>query len=188
MKTVTVDDILSLRPCGWDGSDDGENYTRARLERLFAGRERVSARDVVAADIPREDVIWLLTQPIFMNEHKVGLFACDCAERVRTIYEAEYPIVGRLQKVIDTKRRHLRLKATGEELSAARKVAWGVAVAASSGSNTAAWQSARAAAWAVEGNAEDAAWAAALAAGDAGDAEREWQIQRALEYIESEGE
>lgn len=35
MLTVTVEQMMAMEPCGHDGDDDGVNYCRARVERLW---------------------------------------------------------------------------------------------------------------------------------------------------------
>jgi hypothetical protein len=101
------------------------------------------------------------------NERTAGLFACDCAERVLPLFEAEYPGDKRPREALDVARRYAVGNATHEELSAARDAAWAAARAA-----------ARAAAGAA---AEDAAWDAAWDAAE--DAERTWQTKRLFEML-----
>jgi len=75
MKQLTVDDILVLRPCGWD--DDG--YTTDRITELFAGRETVTLADVVQmTGVPFADIVWLAAR-VFTARQRV-IFACKCAE------------------------------------------------------------------------------------------------------------
>ena len=50
IKTWTVDEMLAERPCA--------DYTRARIEELWAGRERLSLLDILDFDIPDLDKIW----------------------------------------------------------------------------------------------------------------------------------
>jgi len=51
MLTVTIDNILTLRPC----------YTRERLESLFGGRIHATPREIAAAQIvSAEDRAWVL--------------------------------------------------------------------------------------------------------------------------------
>jgi len=60
------------------------------------------------------------------NECSARLFACDCAERVLSIYEKQYSDDRRPREAIETSRRYVNGEATKEELVAAR-VAAGVA-------------------------------------------------------------
>ena len=53
------------------------------------------------------------------NERTARLFACDCAEHVLSLYEAQYPDDGRPRKAIEIARRYAEGKATVEELNAA---------------------------------------------------------------------
>ena len=87
------------------------------------------------------------------------LLACDYAEHVLHLFEAQCPGDDRPRKAIEVSRRHARGEATEEALAAA-------------------WDAAMAAAWAAAGAA---AWDAARAA--AWDAEREWQEQRLRELL-----
>ena len=133
------------------------------------------------------------------------LLACDYAEHVLHIFEAQCPGDDRPHKAIEVARRYARGEAMEEALAAARAAAWDAAWAA-------AWDAARdaawAAAWAAAGAAardaavaardaaRDAAWAAAwYAARDAARsagaacaaaeaAERTWQEARLRELLE----
>lgn len=58
----TVEDVIWARPCGWDGEDDGRNYCRARLLRLFNGRDRLSMKDILDLPIPFGDKVWAAKQ------------------------------------------------------------------------------------------------------------------------------
>ncbi len=95
------------------------------------------------------------------------LLACDYAEHVLHLFEAQCPGDDRPHKAIEVARRHARGEAMEEALAAARAAAWDAAWAA-------AWDAAWAAAW-------DAACAAA---GAAGAAERTWQEARLRELLE----
>jgi len=111
------------------------------------------------------------------DERTARLFACDCAERVLPLYEAQYPD-DRPRKAIEVARRYAEGAATREELAAA----WYAA-------EEAAWYAARrdaswAAAWAAREAAGDATRAAARAA--AWDAERQWQAGRLRKILEVE--
>jgi len=88
------------------------------------------------------------------NERTARLFACDCAEHVLYIFEAQHPDDSRPRQAIETVRRYARGEATKEELAAAWDAAGAAARAA-----------ARAAAWDAAGAAAGvAAWDAAGAA------------------------
>jgi hypothetical protein len=148
------------------------------------------------------------------NDHTARLFACDCAEHVLCLYEAQYPDDRRPRKAIETTRRYAEGKAAVEALTAAREAAGVAAEAAAEAAREAAGVAAEAAAGAAEGAAEgaagaaawaavwaaagaawDAAWAAREAAGVAAEAatwdptldvERQWQAGRLREILEVE--
>lgn len=52
MKTLTVSDIMALRPC----------YSESRVRELFGDRESLSLVEILQLDIPAEDRIWVLTR------------------------------------------------------------------------------------------------------------------------------
>jgi hypothetical protein len=54
MKTWTVDEMLAHKPC--------LPYDQARLEELWAGRERLSVLDILDLDIPPKDRVWAALQ------------------------------------------------------------------------------------------------------------------------------
>lgn len=66
-KEWTVDDILALRPCGWD-KPNGVGYHHARLVELFAGRRTVTLLDVLDVDIPLEDKVWLIPRMLTASQ------------------------------------------------------------------------------------------------------------------------
>ena len=113
-------------------------------------------------------MLWLVEhRGLKLDESKLRLFACDCAEQVLPLFERDYPEDKRPRVAIETARRFANGKATREELdaawAAALDAAWAAALAA-----------ARAAAWA-------AAWAAALDA--ASDAAWAYQADKLRSYF-----
>jgi hypothetical protein len=54
MTTWTIDQILACRPC--------PEYDRARVTALWAGRETITTRDILALDISAADRIWAALQ------------------------------------------------------------------------------------------------------------------------------
>jgi hypothetical protein len=140
------------------------------------------------------------------TERSARLFACDCAEHVLPIYERHSGDNSVLRATIAVARRFTIGEAPRDELAAAwdaaRAAAWDAAGAAAwDAARAAAWDAAgaaaRAAAWDAAGAAARAAaraaawaaarvaaWAAAWAA--AGDAERVWQTERILYYLNGE--
>lgn len=164
MTTCTIPVVMSWRPCGCNGSDDGTNYTEARVARLFAGRERLTALDVLALDIPADDRLWAVLRPELIPERDLHELACRFAERVLPLFEAAHPHDSRPRAVIEAKRAWLRGEISDAELAAARDAAW------------AAW-AASDAAWDA---ASDAAWAAARVSERA---ERDAQVQMVRDYL-----
>ena len=152
MNTVTIDQVMSFRPCGYDKDDDGKHYTRNRVTQLFAGRDGVTAMDVLTcADVPDEDKLWLVLRTEFMPEMMIHELACDFASSVMWIVEKHTPGEKRPQNAIDVKRRWIRGEATDEELDAAWDAAWDAARdAARAAARDAAWDAARDAARAAQ--------------------------------------
>jgi hypothetical protein len=147
MKKYTVQDILNFRPC--------DEYTQERIEKLFklvGCKKYVTLPKIFKADIPVQDLFWLVLRPEFIPEkqlHEIGIW---CFERIaQPIWEKYYPNDNRPQEAIRIKKLWLKNKATDEELAAAR-------AAAGEAAGAAAWAAARAAAGAA---AREAAWAAA---------------------------
>jgi len=153
---VTVEQVVAWGPCGLRGEDNDQNYTRARIERLFAGREVLTARDIANLEISHEDALWALFHNEFLTDVEMHGLACDFAERVVDLCGDD----PRPRAAIEAKRGWLRGEVSDEELAAARDAAW----------------AARDAAWA-------AARAARAAARDARDAETAWQMGQILEMI-----
>jgi len=149
-------------------------------------------------------------------ERVARLFACDCAERVLSVFEVEYPGDDRPRRAIATARRYAVGEVIFKELAAAKTAASDAASdAAWDAASDAAWVAARAAARAAAGAtawnaawdaARDATWAAARAAraatrdasaaawdatwdaawAAARDAEQEWQTVRLIWYLDGE--
>jgi len=177
-ETLTVADVVRMGPCGLNGEDNGTHYTRSRIKRLWAGRERLTLMEVLDLDIPAEDRLWCVLQAV--DPRTRVILACDFAGHVLPLFEAKRPDDRRPRAALETLQRWLDGEATDEELDATRAVwaagpaAW--AVGATAEAVWAAWV-AGAAAWAAAG---PAAWAAARAT------ESEWQLARAREVLRSE--
>jgi len=116
------------------------------------------------------------------NERTARLFACDCAERVLPLYEAEYPSDIRPRDAIRIARLYAEGERTEQERAASRaaasdeagNAAWDAAQAAA---QAAAGAAARAIAWNEAGNeAWDAAQAAAQAAARAAARAAAWAV------------
>lgn len=195
MRCITVDYIMKCQLKGWTSLDNSTNSTRARLKRLFAGRERITARDVAALDIPPHEAVWMLTRGAFMEENAKLRFAHDCLTRVLHLFENEYPGNDAPRKAVEALSGFIAGKTSWDavyEAGTAALVAFDDATTNASGLDAAALV-AGAASYA---RSQDAKFIASWTAGamflgegsEARDAERKWQIQRALELIESEGE
>jgi hypothetical protein len=126
------------------------------------------------------------------DERTMRLYAADCAEHVRHLFETERPKDARPRKAIEAARAYANGEIDAAAWAAAGAAARGAARAAARGAardaaGAAAWAAAGAAAWAAAGAAARAAarGAARDAARDAaGAAERQWQYQRLLHYLE----
>ena len=118
-------------------------------------------------------------------------FACDCAERVLSVFEAQRPRDDRPRKAIAAARGWLACADTKDAphaadaaYAAADAAAYAAAHDAHAADAAHAAHAAHAAAYAAA-HAAHAADAAAYAAAHAADAEREWQKQRLTELLEN---
>ena len=138
MKTVTVGQFKSFRPC-WLETAEG----RKRFARIAAIRDEWTALDVLnLPDVSATDKLWSVLREEFIDAPILHEFACRCAEYALSFVDNPDP---RSIAAIDAKRKWLRGEIKDKELRAARD---------------AARDAARAAAWDA---AWDAAWAAARA-------------------------
>ena len=76
MKNISVDDVMRFGPC--------DPYDRGRVEELFAGRERVSALDILGADIPARDRLWVVLHEELVPAQVLNEFAHWCEEGLLT--------------------------------------------------------------------------------------------------------
>ena len=113
------------------------------------------------------------------NNKTLRLYAADCAERVVSLYEKDYPTDTRPRKAIQAARDFANGKITAEELNAAANAAYAAACAATAANAANAAYAAYAAACAAY-----AAAYAAYAAYVADAAERKWQVERLRYYLE----
>ena len=190
MTSYTIEEVKSWGIC----------YPREQLEKLYAGREKLTALDCFDLDVPDDDKLFVLLRPEIIPERELHLLACDFAERVTRL--AGDP---RSAKAIRVKRLWVEGKATNEELRTARDAALAAACAAAEAAEAAAcaaWAAAKAeaaaaraakaaaaaawaAAWAAwEAAAWDAAWDAADAAAEARTAERKAQLALVRKVVE----
>ena len=142
MNTVTLDTILSWRPC----------YGKARVREIFAGRTSGTAAEWVAATraagLPEADVLWLLLHEAFIPAKALHGLACDYAERaLQHKRDAGREPDPRTWAAVETKRRWLRGEASDAELEAAAADAW-AAVWAAAADEAVAW--AAETAWQIE--------------------------------------
>jgi len=156
-RTVTVEQVMAWYPCGYDGEDDGKNYTVRKVTELFAGRKTLSAVDVAMLGIPQGDRVWALLHPEFFTDEQSHTLACYFAEHILYLCNDD----PRLDAAIAANRRWQRDEITDQELDAA----WIAAcrAAATDTARGAAKNAAWAAAWAAAWNAGDAARGAARA-------------------------
>ena len=181
MKTVTVGQFKSFRPC-WLETAEG----RKRFARIAAIRDEWTALDVLnLPDVSATDKLWSVLREEFIDAPILHEFACRCAEYALSFVDNPDP---RSIAAIEAKRKWLRGEITDKELDAARAAARD---AASDAARYAAWYAARTAAWdaartaaqaAARAAARDAAQAAAWAA--ARDAAREHEVEILRELLE----
>ena len=156
MKTVTVEQFKSFRPC-WLETAEG----RKRFARIAAIRNEWTALDVLnLPGVSAADKLWSVLREEFIDAPILHEFACRCAEYALSFMDNPDP---RSIAAIEAKRKWLRGEITDMELRAARDVARDAArdaawYAARYAARDAAWYAARCAAWAAE---RDAAWYAA---------------------------
>ena len=157
MKRVTIAQAMAWQPCGWDGPDNGENYTEARVRQLFGRRKYMTALQMLNLDIPYEDRLWAVLHDELIEARIMRLFACDVAERaLRHERLAGGEPDSRSWEALRVSRRYAVGKATEEELAAAEAA------------GAAAWEAAKAAAWVAAGvAARNAAGVAGVAARNA---------------------
>ena len=148
MKTVTVGQFKSFRPC-WLETAEG----RKRFARIAAIRDEWTALDVLnLPNVSAADKLWSVLREEFIDAPILHEFACRCAEYALSFMDNPDP---RSIAAIDAKRKWLRGEIKDKELRAARAATWAAAGAT-------AWATAWAATWAAAGaTAWDATWAAA---------------------------
>ena len=162
---VTVEQVMAWKPCGWDGQDNGKNYTEARVRKLFGRRKYMTALQILGLDIPYEDRLWGVLREELIWARTLRYFSCDCAERAleRERREGREPD-PRSWEAVRVSRLYAAGKATKEELAAA--------------------EAAGAAVWTAAARA--AAEAVAEAAGVAREAERRWQVEHLKKMLKRE--
>ena len=144
--TCTINDVLGWEPC--------EDYTEEVITELFAGRERLSAEEILDMDIPAADRLWAVLREELLPAELLHKFGCWCA--AIALHRKREPD-DRSWAAVETKWRWIHGAATNDELTAAWEAAEAAAEAAA---GAAAWPTAWAAAWAA---AWPTAWAATRA-------------------------
>jgi len=119
MRRYTVDDIMALRPCS--------EYTRSRVEELWAGRDGLTAREIAALDIPIGDRTWALSCLLGDSRPVARRIALDVIDRWKA------PEI--MRRYLETGDEDVRIAAWSAAVSAfgaaaSVAVAWSVAVAA----------------------------------------------------------
>ncbi len=151
MKTFTIDDIRSWKPCYDPGRHLPEGWSGTALDIL-----RIET-------IPPKDCLWVVCRDGLLSDNIFRLFAVKCARQVQHLMTDP-----RSLKALDVAEAFAYGKATQDEV----KDAWAAARAAADAARAAAdaaWAAADAA-WAAVDAARAAAWAAADAAWAAADA------------------
>ena len=117
MKTVTVKQFKSFRPC-WLETAEG----REKFARIAAIRNEWTALDVLnLPDVSAQDKLWSVVREEFIEAPILHEFACRCAEYALSFVESPDP---RSLASIEAKRKWLRGKITDAELAAASNAAW----------------------------------------------------------------
>ena len=168
--TTTLARIKAANPC----ADSWQRALRKTGGLRKCGADTpITVRQIVEA-MGLDDALWCLRT---MPEHNARwqLLAVRYARRVQHLMRDPRSVAA-----LDVAERHAHGTATDAELSAARDAASAASAAARAAS--AANAAARVAS-AASAAAEDAAW---VAAGDAGDAEREWQIAELIRICEED--
>jgi len=113
MKKVTASDVMSWGPCN-------PPYTREYVEQLFAGRETIDALDVLAMDIPYDDMLWAVLREDMLSERTLRLAAATFAASVLDVFEREYPADRRPREAVEAAYLYADEEITASELRGAR--------------------------------------------------------------------
>ena len=104
MTDVTADGIMAMNPCS--------GYDRERVLKLWAGRDALTALDILDLEIPAEDRIWAVLHQELVPERDMYILACLFAEHAPLSWNG-----------IEAKRRWAAGQATDRDLAGAA-AAW----------------------------------------------------------------
>ena len=137
MRTCTVDEVISWKPrverdyAGWvcygytrERVCDG--YTRERVEELFAGREELTAFDLLELDIPAEDRLWGVLRLDLLSESQLRDFVRWCAQQVLHLWDP----CAVIERYLETGDELIGDTAEAAARAAARATSWVAARAA----------------------------------------------------------
>jgi hypothetical protein len=158
MLSITAKEMKKLRPC--------EGYTLKRIEALWAGRDRLTALDILDLQIPAEDKLWGIFHEELIPPRQLWELTCQIAEAAlnRERAAGREPD-SRSWAAIAARRGWVRGEITNNELNAAFAAAFAVAREAYA-AGSAAYVAAQVA-YAMYDVAHEAAYAAARAVADA---------------------
>lgn len=97
MKSVTIDDVMAWEPCS--------PYDRERVTELFAGREAVTALDILDMDILHGDRVQAGLRWYLIDEKTLRSLGYDFAEHVLPLFEADHPRDSRPRQLIENARK-----------------------------------------------------------------------------------
>lgn len=78
---ITIDEVMSWDPCAY--------YTRDRILHVSGGREEIETAELVDLDIPFQDLLWVVSTLLPMNDS--FMLAAAFAESVLHLVEREWP-------------------------------------------------------------------------------------------------
>jgi len=112
MPRVDIKTVMAWQPCS--------DYTEDDVLGLFAVRDTIDERDILALDIPTEDKLWVLSRNHFVDEKILRLTTCRAARRALALVKNHDP---RSIAAMEVAERYAVGNATDEDLIAARVVA-----------------------------------------------------------------
>lgn len=87
--SATVQDVMSWNPCQPD-------YPESRVVELWAGRERLTAREILGLDVPSSDRLWAVLRPELLPENLLHEFDWEASWEAdwNTAWNAAWNAVG----------------------------------------------------------------------------------------------